>query len=112
MKNHSLTLDAEPFEAVAVGKKTIESRLFDEKRQAIRRGDIIVFTNRSNTSQTIEVKVIRLHRYKSFADLFAHNNPAKFGNEDLAGLLRQIKRFYTDKDEDRYGVIGIEFLLV
>ena len=41
MNVHELKLTAEPFEAIAAGNKTIESRLFDEKRQAIQLGDII-----------------------------------------------------------------------
>lgn len=35
MTTHHLQLAAEPFEAITNGRKTIESRLYDEKRQLI-----------------------------------------------------------------------------
>ncbi len=35
-----------PFEQIRSGKKTVEVRLYDEKRRAIREGDVIVFTVR------------------------------------------------------------------
>lgn len=42
---HSMKLYVEPFEAVRNNRKTIEIRLNDEKRQSIKIGDTIVFTN-------------------------------------------------------------------
>ena len=40
---HTMKLDAEPFEKIKNGSKTVELRLFDEKRQKIKPGDIIEF---------------------------------------------------------------------
>lgn len=42
---HSMKLNAEPFEAIRNHKKTVEIRLNDEKRQKVKIGDTIVFTN-------------------------------------------------------------------
>ena len=42
---HEMKLHALPFEKIKNRTKTIELRLFDEKRQQIREGDIITFTN-------------------------------------------------------------------
>ncbi len=112
MNEHELKLATEPFEAIVSGKKTIESRLFDEKRQAIQIGDIVVFTNRENFAETIKVEVIGLLRYSTFSDLFSHNDPAKFGGESADWLLNQIDKFYSLEDQERYGVIGIEFVLL
>ncbi len=56
MTVHSLQLATEPFNAILEGRKTIESRLYDEKRQTIQIGDTLVFTNRENTEQTIEAR--------------------------------------------------------
>ena len=63
MTTHQLTLATEPFNAITSGNKTIESRLYDEKRQKIQLGDEVTFTNRENTSQTVAVKVVGLLRY-------------------------------------------------
>lgn len=112
MNVRQYNLAATPFNAVASGVKTIESRLYDEKRQTIQLGDTIVFTNRENTDQTISVKVIGLLRYETFHDLFAHNNPVKFGGESIEWLENQINEFYSIDDQREDGVIGIEFELI
>ena len=83
MITHKLKLAPEPFNAITSGNKTIESRLYDEKRQKIQLGDEIVFTNRGNPSQTATVKVVGLLRYATFHDLFSHNDPQKFGGESV-----------------------------
>lgn len=111
MNKHELKLATEPFEAIASGRKTIESRLFDEKRQTIQLGDVMVFSNRENPSQTLRVKVIGLLRYGTFADLFINNDPTKFGGESTEWLLNQIGEFYSDDQQKMYGVVGIHFKL-
>ena len=112
MNIHQLQLATVPFEAITSGVKTIESRLYDEKRQTIQLGDTIIFTNRESTDQTISVKVIGLHRYETFHDLFVHNSPVKFGGESIEWLENQINEFYSIDDQKQNGVIGIEFELV
>ncbi|TWP19944.1 ASCH domain-containing protein [TM7 phylum sp. oral taxon 348] len=112
MMTHQLTLATEPFNAITSDNKTIESRLYDEKRQKIQIGDQIIFTNRDNPSQTATVKVIGLLRYATFHDLFSHNNPRKFGGESVEWLENQINEFYSLHDQKQNGVIGIEFELI
>ena len=112
MTTHQLKLATEPFDAIVSGKKTIESRLYDEKRQKIQLGDEVTFTNRENTSQTVTVRVVGLLRYQTFHDLFIHNNPAKFGGESVKWLEKQIGEFYSLSDQLENGVIGIEFEIV
>lgn len=109
---HTMQLAPAPFNAIISGTKTIESRLFDEKRQAIQLGDTVVFTNRETPEQTVSVRVIGLLRYATFHDLFSHNIPAKFGGESVAWLDNQINVFYTLDDQKKYGVLGIEFELL
>lgn len=112
MNTHQLQLATIPFDTIASGTKTIESRLYDEKRQAIKIGDTIVFTNRENADQTISVKVIGLLRYETFHDLFTHNSSGKFGGESVEWLESQINEFYSIDDQRKDGVIGIEFELI
>ena len=112
MTTHQLTLATEPFNAITSGNKTIESRLYDEKRQKIQIGDQIIFTNRDNSSQTANVKVIGLLRYATFHDLFSHNDPRKFGGEIVEWLENQMNGFYPLDKQLQNGVIGIEFILI
>lgn len=58
MNTHQLQLATAPFKAITSGVKTLESRLYDEKRQLIRIGDIIEFTNRETTGQAVSVKLL------------------------------------------------------
>lgn len=112
MTTHSLQLATIPFEAIANGTKTIESRLYDEKRQLIQLGDELIFTNREDASQIIKARVIGLLRYETFHDMFTHNLPEKFGMDSVELLEVQIKEFYSPEAQEKYGVIGIEFILV
>lgn len=97
--------------AIKEGNKTIESRLFDEKRQSIQIGDTIIFTNREATNETVAVNVIGLLHYATFHDLFTHNQPTKFGGPSAEWLENQINEFYSLDDQQKYGVLGIEFVL-
>ena len=109
MTTHQLKLATEPFNAIISGNKTIESRLYDAKRQKIQIGDRIIFTNRDNSEQTVTAEVIGLLRYATFRDLFSHNNPRKFGGDNVEWLENQISEFYSLSDQLENGVIGIEF---
>ena len=109
MTTHQLKLATEPFNAIISGNKTIESRLYDTKRQKIQIGDRIIFTNRDNSEQTITTEVVGLLRYATFRDLFSHNNPRKFGGDNVEWLENQISEFYSLSDQLENGVIGIEF---
>lgn len=112
MNLHQLQLASEPFKAIISGAKTIESRLFDDKRQQIALSDTVVFTNRENPEQTATARVIGLLRYETFERLFAHNDYKKFGGPSELWLLNQIHEFYTLEDEQISGVVGIEFELL
>jgi ASC-1-like (ASCH) protein len=111
MSEHELQLATEPFDAIASGRKTIESRLFDGKRQAIKLGDSLLFINRENPTLALRVKVIGLLRYESFSSMFDHNESSKFGKKSSELLLKQISEFYSEDEQRQYGVIGIEFKL-
>ena len=109
MTTHFMELSSVPFNAITSGVKTIESRLYDAKRQSIQLGDRIVFTNREDTTQTVAVKVVGLLRYGTFHDLFTHTAPGRFGGESSEWLENQINEFYSLEEQRKSGVVGIEF---
>ena len=65
---HKMKLQLSPFEKIKSGSKTIELRLYDEKRQKVKIGDFIEFTCLDDATQKIQTKVTALHRYSSFSD--------------------------------------------
>ena len=109
---HQMKLATGPYNNIASGKKVIESRLFDEKRQQISIGDHIVFSENENPENTVTTVVKGLLRYQTFKELFADHDPSLFGEGSRDFLLTQIKSFYSDEDEQKYGVVGVRLELV
>lgn len=107
-----MKLATEPYNSIASGKKVIESRLFDEKRQKISIGDQIVFSENDKPENNVTTVVKGLLHYQTFKELFADYDPALFGEKSRDFLLTQIKQFYSDEDEQKYGVIGIRLQLL
>lgn len=101
---HSMRLGALPFSLIKEGKKVIESRLFDEKRRTISVGDTIVF---SNGEHIVTTEVIGLLQHHTFKELFASQPPELFGGTSGDQLLSQIREFYSEEEEAKYGVLGI-----
>lgn len=54
---HHMKLNNESFQQIKNGTKTIEIRLYDEKRQQVRANDIIIFSQIEDKNKTIKVKV-------------------------------------------------------
>ncbi len=67
---HKMQLKEKPFEKIKNGSKTIELRLYDEKRQQIQVSDFIEFSQLDG-SEKLTVRVTALHRFDSFAELYA-----------------------------------------
>lgn len=107
-----MKLATEPYNKIALGKKLIESRLYDEKRQQISIGDQVVFSENDKPENTVTTVVKGILRYQTFKELFADHDPALFGEESRDFLLTQIKSFYSDEDEQKYGVVGVHLELI
>ncbi|KKR21151.1 MAG: hypothetical protein UT48_C0012G0010 [Parcubacteria group bacterium GW2011_GWE2_39_37] len=107
---HQMKLAKAPFEKIINGKKIIESRLFDEKRQRIKVGDLIEFVNNDDQNIKITTKVLALYKYNSFEELFSNFPPAYFGGDSKEYLIQEIHEFYSLADENEYGVVGIKFI--
>lgn len=104
-----MKLRALPFESIASGSKTIELRLFDEKRRKIDVGDSIEFTNLDEPTKKTVVFVHSLHRYASFEDLFKDISPVKcgFNSMDTTKAVAEMRNYYSDDQILKYGVLGI-----
>ena len=107
---HEMRLDPEPFEKIKSREKTIELRLFDEKRQKIKLGDRIVFTN-TVTGETLDTTVVKLHRFDSFEALYQALPLLKCGYtvEDVdSAKPSDMEQYYSVEEQKKYGVVGIE----
>ena len=109
---HTMKLHAAPFEKIKSGEKTIELRLYDEKRQKIKVGDTIVFTNNA-TGETLTKQVLQLHVFDSFRELYEALPLLKCGYtpEDIATAHPcDMDRYYSLEEQEKYGVVGIALL--
>lgn len=112
---HHMQLNPRPFELIASGEKTIELRLNDPKRQAIRVGDLIVFTNASNEDEKLTTRVIALHSFANFAQLYAGIPLEKCGYspaELATASPKDMEAYYTPAQQAQYGVLGIEIQVI
>lgn len=107
---HEMKLFPKPFAAIRSGRKTIELRLNDEKRQMIAIGDTVRFTN-TVSGETLEADVIALHRFGSFFALYAALPLDKCGysKEELSTAAPEdMSAYYSPEQQAKYGALGIE----
>ncbi len=107
---HYMSLDAQPFEKIKNGTKTIELRLYDEKRRLIRLGEEIEFTNNKNGERLL-TKVIGLHIFEDFAALYRSLELTRCGyNEETVNTAdpKDMEKYYSKDAQKKYGVVGIE----
>ena len=102
---HKMKLNESPFERIKNGTKTIEFRLYDEKRQKIKIGDKIEFSKVSDMQEKLVVDVIDLYKEKSFEKLFEKLYSNK---EEIKRKTESMSQIYSKEKEQQYGVIGIK----
>ncbi len=113
MGSHNMNLSTEPFKLIKNRQKTVEVRLFDNKRKQIKINDNIIFTHLNNKNEKIEVKIISLHIHPTFKNLFEHFSPSNFGDGlILKDRVDRMLKYYSLEDEEKFGVIGIKIHLI
>ncbi len=112
---HYMNLHSKPFENIKNKLKTIELRLNDEKRSLINIGDIIVFSKTSNDSEKITTKVIRIHKFSSFTELYNALPLDQCGylpHEIPTASPEDMNVYYSIEKQKQYGVVGIEIQVI
>ena len=109
---HIMKLKQEPFEKIRNGDKTIELRLYDEKRQKVQVGDYIEFSLIDNSREKLQTRVTALHRFGSFQELYASLPKEKLGYKfDETPEPNHMDAYYPREKQEEYGVLGIELRL-
>lgn len=104
---HTMKLLKSPFDNIKNGSKTIEFRLYDEKRKQVQIGDTIEFSCLPDLTEKISVKVLDLYKASSFKELFQNLN---FENPDEKA--ERMHKIYTPEEELKFGVLGIKIELM
>lgn len=111
---YEMRLNETPFSKIRDGKKTVELRLYDNKRRKLNVGDKIIFTNLSNSDEKVAVIIKALYIYGSFSELFEDIPPERCGNpaeSSVEELVTRMRAYYSEVDEEMYGVLGIKIEL-
>jgi ASC-1-like (ASCH) protein len=106
-EEHTIHIDDEYYYFLADGTKTVEGRLYDEKRKKIFPGDRLIIRKRDLDSTEIYFKVIGIHLFKDFEAMYEH-----FGAKLLPTLpfraMDVYKEYFTKEEIEKFGVVGIE----
>ena len=111
MAEHIMKLHPRPFAKIKDGSKTIELRLYDEKRQRISVGDTLRFVNTENGAEAVCVRVRDLFVFDSFEELYKHLPLMECGYsaEDIhTASPSDMEVYYSNEKQKQYGVIGIQ----
>lgn len=108
---HSMKLNSSPFQKVKEGKKKLEIRLNDEKRQLLKVGDEIEFRLTTDEKQTILTRIVELSKFTTFKEMFAAFDPEEYGgrSKDEYTLMYEV---YSPEKEKEYGVLAIRLQLI
>ena len=101
---HKMKLNESPFNRMKNGTKTIEFRLFDEKRQQIKVGDKIEFSKLPDLQEKLLVDVVELYREDTFENLF---RKLYTNEEEITRKTKAMYEIYSQEKEQQYGILGI-----
>lgn len=102
---HKMKLNEGPFERIKNGTKTIEFRLYDEKRQQVKIVDKIEFSKLPDLQEKLIVDVIDLYREDTFENLFRE---LYSDEEEIIQKTQLMHTIYSPEKEQQYGILGIK----
>lgn len=111
---HFMRLNDSPFEKIKAESKTIELRLYDEKRRKVKVGDEIEFTKISSNEKLL-VQVVNLYVFDTFEQLYAALPLDKCGyaKEKLHyAKASDMEKIYPKEAQLKWGVMGIEIEVI
>ena len=106
---HEMRLLPAPFRMIRSGEKTIELRLYDEKRRKIRVGDTIVFTE-AESGERMRVTVTAMHVFPTFSELYRTLPLTECGYTEAelkTASPDDMLAYYSAEQQRKYGAVGI-----
>ena len=98
-----------PYNEIKAGRKTVEMRLYDEKRQGIAAGDEIRFVCPELFGQSIAARVSDVYIYEDFFSLAESYEPRALGFDGSSAeyIAEFMMRIYSAEDVKKYGACAI-----
>ena len=111
---HEMRLAQKPFDQIFYGTKTVEMRLYDEKRRRVKPGDVIRFAcDCFDGDDILFVRVKSVDVFPDFASLYRAFPKSALGYApDEAADPDDMLRYYSAQAQKTFGVvaIGVELL--
>jgi ASC-1-like (ASCH) protein len=111
---YKMGLYKEPFDSIKTGKKTVEVRLFDEKRRKLNIGDTITFTKVPGNSETLTVEITEITVYPSFRKMYESIPATDFdaSGDFIDEMVENTYEIYTPENEKKCGTVAIRVKLL
>ena len=104
-----MNLGETAFLLIKEGRKDIELRVNDHKRQKIQVSDLIFFHSLENEYDVIKCQVKAIHHFNDFKQLYENLPLDRCGYEDIASAsYKDMYEYYSEEKIREFGVIGIE----
>ena len=107
---HKMKLCSQPFNMIRSGQKTYELRVYDEKRQRVQVNDEIEFSCLDGNETPFVVRVIALHLFKNFGELYATLPLLKCGytKETIdTASPEAMNQYYSLEEQAQYGELRL-----
>ncbi|MFD1393922.1 ASCH domain-containing protein [Lacticaseibacillus jixianensis] len=108
-----MAITHDQFKLIQAGTKTIEVRLNDAKRRALRPGNHITFNDLEDGSR-LRVAVAAIDHFPSFAALYTAYPGLQVGaaaHDSVAKMTKDTYQHYTPAQEQANGVLAIHLAL-
>ena len=107
-KVHEMKVQGQYFEQLIAGQKTIESRTYDERRQAMQVGDYIDMTNLDDGS-VVRLKITSMKVYDTLEDLYNSYPPeiTGFPGMSVDEIVKIMNAIYPPALVKQYGMVAI-----
>lgn len=104
-----MSLRAPYFDLVAGGTKTVEMRLFDEKRRCLSVGDTVLFRSVEDPTRAVRTRIVSLTVYPDFRALAEGYAPEALGfaGKTPEEIARTMGEFYPAKEIRAWGVLAV-----
>ena len=102
---HKMKLNESPFDRIKNGTKTVEFRLYDDKRKQIKVGDKIEFSKLPDLQEKLLVDVVKLYKEDTFDKLFRKLYADEY---EIKRKTKSMEQYYSHEKEKEYGVLGIK----
>ena len=108
MQNHNMHLYGSASKWIQSKLKTIDVRIYDEKRRKVSIGDYITFI--TDSDEEIQVRVVGILVCETFSILYDMLNVLHIGYTfESEANYTDMYKYYSKEEENKYGVIGIAF---